>query len=100
MDGVGEKMLTIADPRVIRALFCYLCMIALGLMSSTPSRAATQTIPLNLLFIHGVKGGTADRQSAQYSRDELETATNAAIGSRPRAVWSEHCRRASGQTLG
>ncbi|HEY0606833.1 MAG TPA: hypothetical protein VGD58_28195 [Herpetosiphonaceae bacterium] len=82
MDDVGEKMLTIADPRVVRALFCYLCIIALGLMSSTPSRAAAQSIQLNILYIHGVKGGTADRQNAQGSLDELETAINAEIGSR------------------
>lgn len=85
MDDVGEKPLTIAAPRLVRALFCYRCIMALGLFFSTPSRAATQTIPLNILYIHGVKGGTADRQNAQYSLDELEAAINAEIGSRIQA---------------
>ncbi|HEX6290097.1 MAG TPA: hypothetical protein VFZ66_12945 [Herpetosiphonaceae bacterium] len=92
MDAIEARMLKITLPRstMLRNLLCCLCSLTLVLMSNAASKAATQTIQLNLLYVHGVKGGTSDRQNAQYSLDELEAAVNAEIGSRIQTYQSAH----------
>jgi hypothetical protein len=84
--------LKVAMPRgtIARNMFCCLLIIGLLLVPGAPSRAATQTIQLNVLYVHGVKGGTSDRQNAQYSLDELEAAVNAEIGSHIQLYQNNH----------
>ncbi len=91
MNHRGRVFFKLAVQRnTLRTIFCCLAVVSLMLLSNMPSKAQTQTIPLNILYIHGVKGGTTDRQNAQYSLDELEAAVNAEIGSRIQAYQTAH----------
>jgi hypothetical protein len=58
--------------------------------STSSTSTTTLAVEVNLLYVHGLKNCTSDRQNAQNSLDELETAVNAALPARIASWQAAH----------